>query len=463
MFMNQIESVTKTPIKLAILGGGVAGITLASELSKYSVFDIDILEKSSVLGGLHQNININNLNYDIGLFLFSNSYGLFEFYPEIADFYVPVNSQQLRSSLTPKGNIDKYPMSIEGYIEDYGLLKFFYACVEIIASKIIYYKRNTLSSWIKYYIGNSIYKDSGLKAYIERLYGTTDENIDIEFAKKRLSAVKRVGSLRTVLSRIFTLKNVENLFKNDKSNSLQGSTFKTLVRPQEGFGKIYNDIIKNSLRSREVLVYTNCQLKNIKILDKGFEIEFSDNRKKIYDNLISTIPLEALSLAIGKPLDFQIEYRALCSLFYRFNGNLGYKNAVLNNFTKEGAWKRIITFSKYYGKYEGDDYFAVEITVENNKSINKEQLREKFESHIKSLGLFQGELKYQGDIVIKNAYPCYTRDLVNKVATTKNYFKELGIDLLGRQGEFDYISANDAIVNAKKLADKIQAKYGIEK
>ena len=459
--MSKITSVTETPIKLAILGGGVAGITLASELSQYSIFDIDIIEKSSVLGGLHRNVKINNLNYDIGLFHFNNSYGLFELYPEIVDLYVPVNSKQLRNSLTPRGNIDQYPMSIEGYIEDYGLLKFFYSCVEIIVSKIIYFKRDTLPSWIKYYIGNGIYQNSGLKTYIERLYETCDENIDIEFAKKRLSAVKRVGSLRRILSKILTLKNVENLFKNDNSNFFEGPKLKVLVRPPEGFGKIYNNIIKNILISRKVSLYTDCQVKAIKLLDKGFEIEFPDNRKNSYDNLISTIPLEALSFTIGKSLDFQIEYRALYSLFYRFNGKLGYDAAVLNNFTKEGAWKRIITFSKYYGTYEGDDYFVVEITVKNNGDIDKTQLRENFESHVKRFGLFQGKLKYQGDILINNAYPCYSSDLIDKVALTKKSFQELGIDLLGRQGEFDYISANDAVEKAKKLADKIKGKYGI--
>ncbi len=459
--MSKVKDTTKTPIRVAILGGGVAGITLASELSKYSIFDIDIIEKSSVLGGLHRNVNIGNLNYDIGLFLFSSNYGLFEFYPEIVDLYVPVNCKLLRSSLTSRGNIDRYPMSVEGYIEDYGLLKFFYACVEIIVSKILYCKRNTLSSWIKYYIGNSIYQDSGLKTYIERLYGTSDENVDIEFATKRLSAIKRVGSLRAILSKIIKLKNPEYLFKNDNLNSLEGSVSKTLVRPQEGFGKIYNDIIRNILISRGVSVLTDCQLKAIRLLDKGFEIEFPDNRRNLYDKLISTIPLEAISFLIGKPLDFPIEYRALCSFFYRFNGDLGYDAAVLNNFTEEGAWKRIITFSKYYGTYEGDDYFVVEITVENSDNIDKIQLRENFESHVKRFGLFQGKLKYQGDIIIKNAYPCYSRDLVDKVATAKHFFKELGIDLLGRQGEFDYISANDAIVNAKELAEKIKANYGI--
>lgn len=459
--MSQVQSATKNPIKLAILGGGVAGITLASELSKYSIFEINIIEKSSVLGGLHRNVNINNLNYDIGLFLFSNSYGLFEFYPKIADLYVPVNSQQLRSSLTSKGNIDRYPMSVEGYIEDYGLLKFLYAGVEIIVSKLIYYKRNTLSSWIKYYIGNTIYQDSGLKTYIERLYGTSDENIDIEFATKRLSAIKRVGSLRKILSKIITLKNTEYFFKNNNSKFSKNSSFKTLVRPKEGFGKVYNDIIKNDLISKNVSVFTDCQLKAIKITDKEFEIEFSDNRKILYDRLISTIPLEALSFLTGKPLDFQIEYRGLCSFFYRFNGELGYETPVLNNFTKEGEWKRIITFSKYYGTYEGDDYFAVEITIKNSDELNKTKLRENFESHVKRLGLFKGELKYQGDTIIKNAYPCYSSHLVERVAIAKKVFRKLGTDLVGRQGEFDYISANDAIINAKKLAEKIKANYGI--
>ena len=459
--MSKVKSATKTPVRVAILGGGVAGITIASELSKYSMFDIDIIEKSSVLGGLHRSVNIGNLNYDIGAFLFSRDYGLFDFYPDITDLYVPVNCKQLENRLTPKGNIDKYPMTIEAYIEDYGLLNFFYTCVEIIASKILYYKRDTLLSWIKYYIGNNLYHKSGLKNYIERLYGTSDENIDIQFATRRMSAVKRVCSLRAILSKIIKLKKPGYLFKDDNLHALTDSVYQPLVRPKEGFGKIYNEIIRDILISRGVSVLTDCQIKAIRPLHKGFEIKFSDNHINIYDKLISTIPLETISFLLGKQLDFPIEYRVLCSLFYRFNGQLGYDSAILSNFTEEAAWKRIITFSKYYGMYEGDHYFAVEIPVENNNTIDKIQLRENFESHIKHFGLLQGELKYQGDIIIQNAYPVYSRAIVDKIATAKHSLKEFGIDLVGRQGEFDYISAGKSIANAKELAEKIKANYGI--
>ncbi|MCA2694645.1 MULTISPECIES: NAD(P)-binding protein [unclassified Microcystis] len=459
--MNKVNIETKTPIRVAILGGGVAGITIASELSKYSMFDIDIIEKSSVLGGLHRSVDIGNLNYDIGAFLFTRDYGLFDFYPDIIDLYVPVNCKQVNSRLTPKGNIDKYPISIEGYIEDYGLLNFFSTCVEIIASKILYYKKDTLSSWIKYYVGNNLYNKSGLKNYIERLYGVSDENIDLQFATKRMSTIQQVCSLKSILSKIIKLKKPGYLLKNDNLNAFSNSVYQPLARPKEGFGKIYNEIIRDTLISSGVSVLTDCQVKAIRPLDKGFEIKFPDNSIKIYDKLISTIPLETIALLLGKQLDFPIEYRALFSLFYCFNGQLGYDAPILSNFTEEAAWKRIITFSKYYGTYEGGDYFCVEVPVENSNTIDKIQLREDFESHVKHFGLFQGELKYQGDIIIQNAYPVYSRAIVDKIASAKHSFKELGIDVVGRQGEFDYISAGESIANAKKLAEKIKANYGI--
>ncbi|WP_026102458.1 FAD/NAD(P)-binding protein [Pleurocapsa sp. PCC 7319] len=52
------------------MGGGVTGITLARELSKSPFLEIDLIEKSSALGGFHRNFIIDDLQYDIGTFTF---------------------------------------------------------------------------------------------------------------------------------------------------------------------------------------------------------------------------------------------------------------------------------------------------------------------------------------------------------------------------------------------------------
>ena len=57
-------------VKLAVLGGGVSGIFIANELAQNTNLKIDLLEKRSQLGGLISSVKRNEINYDIGSFIF---------------------------------------------------------------------------------------------------------------------------------------------------------------------------------------------------------------------------------------------------------------------------------------------------------------------------------------------------------------------------------------------------------
>src|SRR3546814_4801134 len=66
--------------------------------------------------------------------------------------------------------------------------------------------RDTLPALCRYYVGEAIYTDSGLKNYIERLYSLPDHEIDLLFAAKRMTKlVDRAGfrnRLATSLGRV---------------------------------------------------------------------------------------------------------------------------------------------------------------------------------------------------------------------------------------------------------------------
>lgn len=435
-------------IKVAVLGGGVAGVVLASELSKSSLLAVDLIEKAPKLGGFHRNIHIDGINYDIGAFTFGQDHSIFRAFPTLINLFNKVDSRF--ALITPCGSIDDYPFTLKGYIRDNGWLLFYYSCLELLYCKLRYWKRDTLLSFVKYYMGGSVYARSGLKTYIERLYGSKDEDIDIEFARKRLSLIQEHGSLIAIASKFF---------QGQKTALAVPPTEKQVfVRPVEGFDKIYSTI-EGILLSQGVSVITSCQIRAVKRKNDGFEIDFPD-RKKFYDRVVSTIPVSTMSELIGMPLEQKLDTRTLSSLFYRFRGELGHDSTVLHNFSPEGDWKRIITFSKYYGTHEGDDYFVVEVTFDNNYDPNLLEQKEAFEAQIKGFGLLKGELKYQGGLVTQNAYPVYRRDNVDRIAAAKQRLKQWGLDLAGRQGEFDYISSSDAAGKAKIVAEKIKADYG---
>lgn len=87
--------------KVIIVGGGLAGLSAAYELSKVAGFDIHLIEKDNHLGGRVSSCNINGESVDIGGFLIYPWYKLYRelieifglskdlvIIPPIGDYYV---------------------------------------------------------------------------------------------------------------------------------------------------------------------------------------------------------------------------------------------------------------------------------------------------------------------------------------------------------------------------------------
>jgi protoporphyrinogen oxidase len=269
--------------------------------------------------------------------------------------------------------------------------------------------------------------------------------VALEFATARLSLIEEWASLRRIVASLV----------RRKPTMFTASPVKTgdLVRPSEGFDTLYG-AVEESLRAAGVGILTACAIRSVCPSKNGFAVELVDEVRH-YDRVVSTIPLSTMSQLVGLPFPEGVEYAKLFSLFYRFSGDAGHDATLLHNFTLDGLWKRVTTFSLYYSARVGEQYFVVEGTLKENVELDEALLRKDFESHVRRLGLYRGMLKYQGCIRTDHAYPVYRLGNLERVLAAKTKLRELGIDLAGRQGEFDYISSSDAAGGAQKLARAI--------
>ncbi|MCS7466748.1 FAD-dependent oxidoreductase [Stieleria sp. ICT_E10.1] len=432
-------------MKIAILGGGVAGVVAARVLARNGI-EAHILERNDRLGGLHHSPTFNGVAYDIGTFVFQKRHQLIRLFPELESVLVPVPSQFV--SLTNKGSIDAYPLSLRGYVSDNGFMNFSYALSNVLVSKALHFRKSNVPSFIKYYIGSDIYKRSGLRKYIERLYDIPDEEIDLEFARKRLELISRWGSIR---------KNLHRLAKR-KPSPLTGAPYlgKTdFVRPKDGFTPMYA-ALQEAITKDGAKVFLGTQLKSIQKQEDRFEIE-SNLGSEHYDAVLSTIPITALYELLGLEQPTAFESRSLLSLFYKTRLSLSRDATVVHNFSQTGDWKRITVFSAYYGPHEGSDYFGCEITVDSNQDIDVGAYRARFEKHLDELGI-TNNLSFEGSALTRNAYPIYRRTTFDEIQKQKLFVEENGIRLVGRQGEFDYISSSDTALKASNIANELASR-----
>ena len=137
-------------------------------------------------------------------------------------------------------------------------------------------------------MGPTLYRFSGLKTYIERLYLAPDSEIDLEFATKRMAAVVDSAGLRRNAARMV--------------RELAGGRFKGLrpitaervwVRPPEGFGAVYRTI-HSCLEELGVVVRCPTTLMGIGSENGRFTLETSDGAEAFHQ-LLSLSPARGLA------------------------------------------------------------------------------------------------------------------------------------------------------------------------
>jgi len=431
----------------AVLGGGIAGCTLAAELAKSGRVDVTLLERAPALGGLHRSEQVGPYVFDIGAFVFVDNHAIFSVFPALREAFPEVSNRY--GSVRTGGVLDDYPMTIGGVRRQLGNLALARIAAEILAAKITRFRRDSVPSFAEYYIGPTLYRFSGLKTYIERLYLAPDSTIDLEFATKRMAVVARSGGLR---------RNAMRLARGLASGRWAREAFRPItaprvrVRPAAGFPVAYR-AIGASLGELGVAVRCGTTLTAIERDADGFTL-VTDKGRERFDQVFSTIPLEVAARLLGME-GFELpEYVDLYSLFFELAGEPAFPHNVLHNFTDTGRWKRLTVFSRYYGPLDGKHYLAVEGTARQHAS-EETTLRDgtaDFEDWMRRHGLLPGELRYLGGVVTRRAYPVYRRSAARGVEQLKDDLRRRGLLLAGRQGSFDYVTSSDAAGDALAVA-----------
>jgi protoporphyrinogen oxidase len=430
------------PRRVAILGAGPAGLCLASHLSKLPNVGVDVFEKTNRAGGLLRSVEHEGLHFDIGTYLFIHNHGLLETFPFLRPGFVPI--QYRPQSLTPALTLDAYPFTLRRFLKDNGLLKTGLGIADLLLCKVRDRNYQTVPGFARYFIGNTIYRKSGLQRYIFRLHNLPDEEIDLIFAESRLKAL-RAQSFRNQLKRRW--HRLTNRGTGKPLTSLQDRS----VRPADGLEAMFGRIV-NHLTETGVGIQFETTVSSVRRCDQGFIVKLPDG-EKYYDRVVSTIPIPVMLKLLGEQPANCVTTRSLLSLFYR--GKMRPDSGVLFNFSREGRWKRITVFSKFYGPVEGDDYFTVEITTDDHSEKSVQGLIQGFEGHILKTKLLNGPPRLLGHLVTPNAYPVYQAGQMNAVEQEKQRLTDHGIDYVGRQGNFEYVISHFIANNAAAKANEL--------
>ena len=428
--------------RLAVLGGGVAGVTAAVHLARSGRWAVDLFEASDRLGGLHRSPRVGDVPYDIGTFLFRDDHSYFSTFPALRAQFIPVRTRGV--SLRADGTMDVFPLSLPGYLRARGPARFALDLADLARCKLTARRRSTFRDHCRYYLGDRIYENTGLKAYVERLYALPDTEIGMELARGRMGDLARYCSLAK-LGWVLGLRRARD----------QGRQT-TFVRPRGGFQQVYS-IVHDELERSGVRVVTSSRLRSITRRNGEYRL-VRDGETRDYERVISTVPMDVLASLFGIDLHFSPPSMQLASLFYRFRGAPGFDGGVLYNYSRDGAWKRLTLFSSHYGTLDGDHWFTVECTAPESERVDLEERRRAFESHVARWPVLRGALDYQDGCVTPRAYPVYRASQEPALARARRQLEAAtGVTLTGRQGRFDYLSSSDVAARSEQVAERMEA------
>lgn len=423
-------------MKIAILGGGLAGLTLGYLLNRKG-YDFTILEKNPETSGLLKSVNIEGFTFDVG-----GSHIIFSKDREILNFMVSLLGENVvrnrrNAKIFYKGHYVKYPFE-NGLADLPKEDKFeclYYFIQNLIAKEkgLLKHPKN-LKEWFYYTFGKGI-AEKYLIPYNEKIWKYPLEDISTIW-------VERIPQ-----------PPIEDVIKSALGIPTEGYTHQLyFYYPKYGGIQSLAKALEEPIKDK---IVTNFKVKKVRRDDKWIisngKIEFE------FDKVISTIPLPELIKALDdvprsvREAVGNLKYNSLVTV------GIGVDTPKLNNFSwlyipdKEVLTHRV-SFPSNYSPYvapNGKSSVLAEITYREDDEISNmsdEEIAERTIEDLHKLGIINRD-----DVIIttvyrfKYAYVIYDLNYKQNLKIVHNYLKSIGVDYVGRFACWEYANMDTTI------------------
>ncbi len=423
---------------MVVLGGGIAGLAAADQLSRAGL-RVLVIERSAQAGGLHRASHIGPYTFDAGSIFYEQGARLFDLAPGLRDLCPTVARVQRR--IAPDGTVRHYPFEPREWL-DQPLPDMVRTIADLAWSRLTVRRDGTLDALCRKRLGRRLFESSGLASYIARFHHVPPHEIDESFFFHRMAFVARAtrpGGLARMALRTLTAA-------SPRPRPLLH------VRPREGFAPIFARIVAH-LAARGVEFRFGEELFALHRKDRFFLLCTTAGTLRA-EAVVSTIALDSLhKVMFGTgsglvSLDMTTLFVSAASLDPRL-GN------VLYNFHRAGWWKRATIHSRIYPEPRtGREFLSVEATIPKQGRHDPGAAFADFQRHMADLGLAQG-LALEGHERVRNCYPLYTPGSNANIRQVLDRIAGAGIVLAGRQGRFEYLPTSSGVI--RRVAEELDA------
>lgn len=424
--------------KTLILGGGLAGVTLARLLSRKEN-DILVLEQESRIGGLCRSVTVDEFTFDIG-----GSHIIFSRDQEVLSFMRQVlgenrGERKRDTRILYKNRHIRYPF--ENNLSELPKDDCFHCLNEFIKTLIESEKGkfknpDNFKEWIYQTFGRGI-AEAYLVPYNEKIWNYPLDQMSAHWMEGRVPRPP-----------------VEDIIKSAVGIGTEGYTHQSVFSypVTGGIEALITAIagpVTNSIR-------TGFQITSIKKITEGWEV--SDGREVIHaDRIISTLPLQVLLPCLSEvPPSVQkavaeLKYNSIICIGIGLAGEtLPFSWMYLPE--KERTAANRISFPSNFSTRvmpDGCSSLLAEITYTKGDTIDQMNDAEIVESTIQSLGdagiLNPAQIRAALAVRHQFAYVVYDLDWQKNIRVIRDYFSSINIPLVGRFSQFEYLNMDGVI------------------
>lgn len=425
-------------MKTAILGGGLTGLTLARILAGRGE-DVVVLEAEETIGGLCRSRTGDGFCFDTG-----GSHIIFSRDTEVLEFMLSVLGEnraerKRNTKVFYKDRFVKYPF--ENGLSDLPREDLFFCLSEYIKTLIAAEKGElplavSFRDWIYTTFGAGI-AECYLMPYNRKIWNFPPEQMSAHWVEGRVPRPP-----------------VEDIIRSAIGIETEGYTHQAVFSyPLHGGIEALVRAIAEPVMDR---VTCGFPVSGIRKVHDGWEI--SDGTRTVAaGKLISTIPLQNLLPAFeGVPAPVRealgaLRYNSVCSVLVGVRGKVPPISWLYVPMPETGLFNRVSFPSNYSTEVapEGCSSVLAEITYNDGDPLTLMQDGDIISHVITSLAsmdLIQREdVIFTGIARHRFAYVVYDLDYLKNIRTVRDYCGEIGIDLVGRFAQFEYLNMDGCI------------------
>jgi len=423
-------------VAIGILGGGLAGVTIAAHLEQ----DYEVLEKESRGGGHCQTVQEQGFTYDAGgpHIIFSRNQPMVDYMVSLLEGNV--HQARRNNKIFYKGRYVKYPF--ENGLYDLEPQDRFECLYHYIRNDYPAPQSN-FKEWIYHHFGKGL-AEKYLIPYNEKIWNVPAEELGLEWVEGRVPKPP-----------------VEDVIKAAVGVETEGYTHQLYYYYplQGGIESLPRAMAKGV---RNIVPDFNVE----RIWKEGGRWCVSNGLfTRRYDSLACTIPIQELAVALdGVPQEIRTAVNAL-----RYNSlvtvTVGFETPTPPDFTAiyvpdPGVRFHRLSFPAVFSPHnapKGKSVVQAEITTnpgDGTHEMPDDELLADVLGDLRDMELVRGsEVCYSRVLRTQYGYVVQNDACRRHLRQAKAYFEGIGIALCGRVAEFEYINMDVCIERAQKVAD----------